>query len=61
MVTAVAKTVVPAFWPQVGQAPMPWVRRTFSATRICYSREAWCGIPEPPLDFQVAGENWSPP
>lgn len=29
--------------------------------RICSSREALLGIPEPPLDSQVLSENCSPP
>lgn len=47
--------------PQVGQAPIPCVRRTFSAMRICSAREAWFGIPAPPLDDQVLGLNCRPP
>ena len=31
--------------PQVGQALMPWVRSTFSATRICSARDAAAGWP----------------
>jgi hypothetical protein len=48
-------------WPHTGQAPIPCVRRTFSAMRICSAREAWFGIPVPPLDDQVLGLNCRPP
>ena len=48
-------------WPHVGQAPMPWDRSTFSATRICSAREAWFGMPLPPLARQVLGLNCRPP
>ena len=47
--------------PHFGQALMPWVRRTFSATRICSAREAVAGLPAPPLEFHVACLNCSPP
>ena len=47
--------------PQLGHAPMPCVCRTFSATLICSSREAWCGMPLPPFEDQVPGENCRPP
>ena len=47
--------------PHFGQALRPWVRRTFSATRICSAREAVEGLPTPPLEVQVAGLNCRPP
>ena len=51
----------PAFEPHFGHAFMPCVRSTFSATRICSSREAVAGEPTPPLEAQVAGLNCRPP
>ena len=45
----------------MGHALTPWVRRTFSATRICSAREAVVGEPTPPLDAQVAVLNCRPP
>lgn len=47
--------------PQTGHAPMPWLCRTFSATRICSSRLAPDGDPDPPLARQVLEVNCSPP
>ena len=46
---------------QTGQAPMPCERTTFSATRICSSREAPAGEPLPPLACQVPMVNCRPP
>jgi hypothetical protein len=40
---------------------MPWLCSTFSATRICSSRLAPFGDPEPPLDRQVLDVNCRPP
>ena len=40
---------------------MPCVCSTFSATRICSSRLALDGEPEPPLACQVLDVNWRPP
>jgi len=47
--------------PQTGQARMPCECSTFSATRICSSRLAPFGEPEPPLECQVLGVNCRPP
>ena len=47
--------------PQAGQAPSPWVRKTFRATAICSSRLAAAGDPTPPLAAQVLGLNCRPP
>ncbi len=47
--------------PQTGQAPMPCECSTFSATRICSSRLAPFGEPDPPLERQVLGVNCRPP
>src|SRR5690242_5469197 len=47
--------------PQTGQAPMPCECSTFSATRICSSRLAPDGEPDPPLARQVLGVNCRPP
>ena len=41
-----------------GQAPMPCVCSTFSATRICSSRLAPAGEPDPPLACHVPTVNW---
>jgi len=40
---------------------MPWVLRTLLATRICSSRPAFSGMPEPPLARQVLMVNCRPP
>src|SRR5699024_3754389 len=57
-----------AAWPdalicceQDGQAPQPWLSRTFSATAICSSRLASAALPEPPCACQVCGLNCKPP
>jgi hypothetical protein len=50
--------------PHTGQAPMPWLARTFWATDIC-----WAGVARfadeayrpPPLASQVCSVNCSPP
>src|SRR5574340_1848452 len=47
--------------PHTGQAPGPWLARTFSATRICSAFEACCGEPEPPWEAQVLWVNCRPP
>src|SRR5690242_19848692 len=47
--------------PQTGHAPMPCECSTFSATRICSSRLAPDGEPDPPLACQVLGVNCRPP
>ena len=47
--------------PQTGHAPMPCECSTFSATRICSSRLAPFGEPEPPLARQVLDVNCRPP
>jgi hypothetical protein len=52
---------VPPLTPHLGQAPGPWLAKTFSATRICSARDAEAGDPTPPLELQVAGLNCSPP
>ena len=53
--------VCPAFLEHTGQAPMPWLPLTFSATWICCSRLACSGWPVPPYACQVESVNWSPP
>src|SRR6516165_6706414 len=40
---------------------MPCECSTFSATRICSSRLAFCGDPEPPLARHVLAVNCKPP
>ena len=40
---------------------MPWVLRMLLATRICSSRPAVSGMPEPPLARQVLRVNCRPP
>jgi hypothetical protein len=52
---------LPAWAPHFGHALIPWVRRTFSATRICSERGAVAGLPTPPFEAQVAGLNCRPP
>src|ERR1700712_4331404 len=52
---------VPPTDPQVGHALAPCLAITFSATRICSSRDAEAGEPTPPLAAQVACLNCRPP
>src|SRR3984893_13583179 len=47
--------------PQTGQAPSPWVRKTFRATAICSSRLAAAGDPTPPFAAPGLGLNCRPP
>ena len=54
-------TLSPPCLPQTGQAPMPCPSRTRSATAICCSRDACCGVPLPPNAFQVDAVNCRPP
>src|SRR5271163_2809466 len=47
--------------PHTGHARIPCECSTFSATRICSSRLAPLGEPEPPLACQVPDVNCRPP
>src|ERR1700731_1371953 len=47
--------------PHTGQALIPWLCSTFSATRICSSRDAPAGEPLPPLARHVPIVNCRPP
>ncbi len=54
----------PAFLPHVGQAPMPWPFRTFSAILICSPRLALFAVLAylpPPYAFHVLRLNCRPP
>src|ERR671926_1346567 len=53
--------VRPILAEQAGHAPQPWLAWTFSATAICWAREAFCGEPVPPNAAQVCGVNCRPP
>ena len=49
--------------PQTGQAPLPWLARTFSAISICWALDAWSAVAAycvPPYPAQVEAENWRP-
>jgi len=50
--------------PHTGQAPMPWLARTFWATAICWAAVAWFAeeaYRPPPLAIQVCSVNCRPP
>lgn len=51
----------PTFREHDGHAPQPCDARTFSATAICWAREAPDGLPWPPCARQVDGVNCRPP